>query len=318
MDEINHKNYLDQITIYIKSYLEKKPGICQVKNDIKPPAERPAVLMWEQKHCLLLPEDLKNFFLTCNGFHLTWCVKMENNTVPVGNMELCSISQLVLLDAAVDDGSHLTPSLWDLDGDKDKNGRKLPSFVTSKIFQLDQCQGYGKVCLVYDEVTPKGDNDIDPDNENDFKFPSDYTTEIWFLDRSLRWHFICPTFQAYYRLMLMHLGLPHWQLAFTDIGLPPTSLQWFNLYAPVRLEIDLMGDVTKSSHTAGRGMASSPLDLNKVFKGKSDRKKPGAAQNMASGTNMSKKRQPISSARSAAVAGKHVTASVSQPNVKSK
>ena len=32
----------------------------------------------------------------------------------------------------------------------------------------------------------------------------------------------------------MHLGLPQWQYAFTDIGLSPMSKQWFNLYAPVR------------------------------------------------------------------------------------
>lgn len=48
---------------------------------------------------------------------------------------------------------------------------------------------------------------------------SNMKTEIWFLDRSLRWHFLVPTFTSYYRLMLLYLGLPQWQYIFTDIGL---------------------------------------------------------------------------------------------------
>ena len=48
---------------------------------------------------------------------------------------------------------------------------------------------------------------------------TDPKIEIWFLDRGLRWHYIADSFMAYYRLMIMHLGLPQWQYAFTDIGL---------------------------------------------------------------------------------------------------
>lgn len=31
--------------------------------------------------------------------------------------------------------------------------------------------------------------------------------EVWFLDRSLFWHYLSPSFTAYYRLMITHLGL---------------------------------------------------------------------------------------------------------------
>lgn len=47
----------------------------------------------------------------------------------------------------------------------------------------------------------------------------DSKPDIWFLDRSLDWHYMCDSFTAYYRLMVMHLGLPQWQYAFTDLGL---------------------------------------------------------------------------------------------------
>ncbi|CAL1526089.1 unnamed protein product [Lymnaea stagnalis] len=319
MDDIKPYSYLDQLTFNIISYLEKKPGICQVKNEVKAPAERPAVHLWEQKQSLLLPDDLKNFYLTSNGFHLSWSVKMDNLTIPVGNMNINPLSQLTPLDAASDEGAHLTPSLWDLNMEKEVKGRKLPNFTSSKIFQLDGCQGYGKVCLVYNE-SQNGESQHENDDEVEsgvMMSTSDFVTELWFLDRSLRWHYMCPSFQAYYRLMLMHLGLPHWQFAFTDIGLPPISKQWFNMFAPIRLELDIEGAVNVPSehNTTGKGM-SSPLDLNKVFKGKNDRKKLPPTQ-AGSGTAVPKKKPPVTSARSASSLGKQVAPSSSQINVKS-
>lgn len=34
--------------------------------------------------------------------------------------------------------------------------------------------------------------------------------QIWFQDLSCSWFFIANTFTDYFRLMIMHLGLPHW------------------------------------------------------------------------------------------------------------
>lgn len=48
-------------------------------------------------------------------------------------------------------------------------------------------------------------------------------SEIWFLDRSLCWHFLTSTFTAYYRLMITHLGLPEWQYAYTPYGPSPQA-----------------------------------------------------------------------------------------------
>ena len=35
-----------------------------------------------------------------------------------------------------------------------------------------------------------------------------------------RAHFVAPSFRAYHRLLLMHIGIPHWIYAFTDEGMP--------------------------------------------------------------------------------------------------
>lgn len=63
--------------------------------------------------------------------------------------------------------------------------------------------------------------------------------QVWFQDLSCCWFFIANTFTDYFRLMIMHLGLPHWQYAFTQVGLDPQTLQWFRFLSPERLEIDL-------------------------------------------------------------------------------
>lgn len=46
---------------------------------------------------------------------------------------------------------------------------------------------------------------------------------MWFLDRSLCWHFLTESFTSYYRLMITHLGLPEWQYAFTPYGPSPQA-----------------------------------------------------------------------------------------------
>lgn len=48
-------------------------------------------------------------------------------------------------------------------------------------------------------------------------------SEIWFLDRSLCWHFLTTSFTSYYRLMVTHLGLPEWQYSFTPYGPSPQA-----------------------------------------------------------------------------------------------
>lgn len=50
---------------------------------------------------------------------------------------------------------------------------------------------------------------------------SDQSAEIWYLDRSLQWHYLTNSFKNYYRLLITHLGLPQWQMLFTEDGLQP-------------------------------------------------------------------------------------------------
>ena len=62
-------------------------------------------------------------------------------------------------------------------------------------FDIDSKVKDGRLALIYRGTTAK--------------------PQIWFQDNSCGWFFIANTFTDYFRLMIMHLGLPHWQYAFT-------------------------------------------------------------------------------------------------------
>ncbi|XP_033109744.1 tubulin polyglutamylase complex subunit 2-like [Anneissia japonica] len=208
------KDLFDRLTLGVVRSLEKRPGVCDIQLKDISPAERHLVISWEQQNSCILPEDLKQFYLTSNGFHLEWTVRFEDQSVHLGHMEVNPIEKVVKL--AGGRNTPNAPSLADVDYDTDdevetnsvalSHGRKLPHFdIRSRVFELDPCEGYGKVCLVYNNAkqgTPAADS------------------EIWFLDRSFHWHFIAESFSQYFRLMIMNLGLPLWHFALTDIGLP--------------------------------------------------------------------------------------------------
>lgn len=88
-----------------------------------------------------------------------------------------------------------------------------------RAFDLDSSCQSGKVALLYCQG-----------NDN---------PQIWFQDLSCKWYFLCKTFSDYFRLLVMHLGLPNWHYSFTEVGLDPASKHWFRLLSPERLAIDL-------------------------------------------------------------------------------
>lgn len=44
--------------------------------------------------------------------------------------------------------------------------------------------------------------------------------QVWFQDLSCKWYFLCKTFSDYFRLLVMHLGLPNWHYSFTEVSPP--------------------------------------------------------------------------------------------------
>ncbi|XP_037108954.1 tubulin polyglutamylase complex subunit 2 isoform X2 [Syngnathus acus] len=262
----------ERLTLGITRILENMPGVADVRLAEREPGEKRSLLSWEQKNNCILPEDLRDFYLTTDGFTLTWSVKLDDECVPLGCMTINSVGRLQpLLQPTQFFSLPNAPSLADLDWEEgsaewSENTPTPPHFDSrSRIFELDSCGGNGQVCLVYKNTTP---GVVAQQNE------------IWFLDRSLSWHFLTATFSSYYRLMITHLGLPEWQYFFTPYGPSPQAKQWSSLYQPLTFRSEL-------SLTPSAGdVHVNKIDPTKAFKAKAKvptpKKKPSAPSSQAS------------------------------------
>lgn len=222
MDDLAFKGVAERLTLGIIRILENMPGVADVRFAEREPAEKRSLLSWEQRNTCILPEDLRDFYLTTDGFTLHWSVKLDNESVPLGRMAVNSVSRLLPLVKPVSLFSlPNAPSLSDLDWDDDADPAfpAPPHFdARSRVFELDSCGGNGKVCLVYNNCTPG---------------VVAQSGEVWFLDRSLCWHFLSSSFTSFYRLMITHLGLPEWEYNYTPYGPSPQARQWASLYQPL-------------------------------------------------------------------------------------
>eukprot|EP01060_Flectonema_neradi_P014948 TRINITY_DN21642_c0_g1_i1.p1 TRINITY_DN21642_c0_g1~~TRINITY_DN21642_c0_g1_i1.p1 ORF type:complete len:253 (+),score=25.52 TRINITY_DN21642_c0_g1_i1:58-816(+) len=99
---------------------------------------------------------------------------------------------------------------------------------------------FGRVCLVFDKATPT-------------------VSTFWFQSLDCTWHYISKSYTDYFRLLIMHLGLPGWCYTFTDTALPSVTEEWFSFLSPERYHIDLLrGD----RHTSSKKPAL--MDLDKI------------------------------------------------------
>ena len=109
------------------------------------------------------------------------------------------------------------------DGVSEPGQSEHPQFgLRWKIFELDGCEGAGKVCLVF---PPRSDGAQIDESGNIHVDLTPPDPQVWFLDRAFEWHYLACNFPTYFRMMLVHLGLPLWQMRFTSMGLPPGAQQ---------------------------------------------------------------------------------------------
>ncbi|XP_064164787.1 tubulin polyglutamylase complex subunit 2 isoform X2 [Anguilla rostrata] len=250
-DARGFKGFVERLTLGITRVLEGLPGVTDVRFVEREPVERRCLMSWEHRNDCELPEDLRDFYLTTDGFTLTWCTKLESEAVPLGSMVINSLAKLLPLSQSAVFSLPNMPALSDLDSQEEPEESDDPPGVPhfgerSRIFELDPCGGNGKVCLVYRNCS------------QDWEAQD---SEVWFLDRALYWHYISSSFTAYYRLLITHLGLPEWQYNFTPYGPSPQAKQWACLYRPLTAHGD--------AHVDSNGdPIVNRLDLSRAFRGK--------------------------------------------------
>ncbi|XP_049964447.1 tubulin polyglutamylase complex subunit 2 [Schistocerca serialis cubense] len=214
VDVVSEDSFYENLTLGLIRLLESRPGVKDVSLERRLPCERALLGAWEQRHCCALPADLRHFYASTDGFLLTWSYEYAGEVLPLGWLGVNALAELRRLTGVrcADD----CPQLPELDtaasaatGSAKDQQRTTPSFTARcKVFEVSGVRGGGKVCLVF----PEG--------------------HIWLLDRSFQWHHLADSFSAYFRMMLVHQGLPQWQLRFTTMGLTPWAEQMMVLVAP--------------------------------------------------------------------------------------
>ena len=216
---------------------------------------------WEKKNIpYKLSDDLKGFYSMFNGFDFSFSVDVAGSNISIGTMHLNNLDDIERQPL-----EGIFPFIDD-----------IPS-MTSAAFILDDSPKEGNICLVYRSpedcekmLACSGNNTAvsktaitatlhhsnsrdnteiflraksvsstkggkkNPDEANGYVNP-----EIWFQDRSSRWHYVAQSFSDFMRLMIVHVGIEGWHLAFTPEGLPPACKQWMGLFCKERLTIDM-------------------------------------------------------------------------------
>lgn len=71
--------FYENLTLGVVRVLESSPCVKNVQIDRRNPCEKAALAAWEQRHGCILPEDLRNFYSSIDGFLLTWSFEVAGN-----------------------------------------------------------------------------------------------------------------------------------------------------------------------------------------------------------------------------------------------
>mmetsp|Transcript_17388 Transcript_17388/g.31371 ORF Transcript_17388/g.31371 Transcript_17388/m.31371 type:complete len:292 (+) Transcript_17388:214-1089(+) len=205
------REIFEQISLSVINYLERHIGVTDIEFIERQGVVETLITSWEAEHApYLLPSDFKSFLLISDGLQLRWSVKKKNLVFPLGHMHLNRLREVQPFEI---DRFILRKLGDEADCDSDDEVKGV------RAFDIDSEVQSGRLALLYNGNYDK--------------------PQVYFQDLSADWFFIANTFTDYFRLMLMHLGLPHWQYAYTEVGLDSNAQQWFRFLSPERLEIDL-------------------------------------------------------------------------------
>ena len=191
----------------VSQFLENHPAVTDVKFFDKAGATKPAIAKWEAANQPYRLPDDLASFLAISD-GLLLKWSILLNKVPIRGVGNTHINSLSQIVRFQD--STLDPS--------------------KAAFVLDNSPSIaGRICLLYEKENPAA------------------APNVWIQGLGCTWHFVANTFTDYFRLLIMHLGLPCWCHTYTDTGLPCSTEEWFGFLSPERYHIDLMKGIATGS-----------------------------------------------------------------------
>lgn len=180
------------LTLDLSTYLQSIQGIVDLKLDEKYGCETLALLHWEQLHSILLPDEVKNFYLASNGFELTWKFRIADHNYPVGKMHINVLTELCPVNEPFK-----SPDKYD---------------GSTRLFVIDTNFSQGSVVLLITKGT--------------------MNSSVHYLSSQGQLHQIAESLTAYLRLMLLYMGLPDWPLVHLKMELSYWNKQLYAYFAP--------------------------------------------------------------------------------------
>lgn len=72
VDVVTEDSFYENLTLGVVKILENSPCVRNVRIERRNGCELGAINSWEQRHCCALPEDVRNFYASIDGFLLQW------------------------------------------------------------------------------------------------------------------------------------------------------------------------------------------------------------------------------------------------------
>ncbi|KAJ3645205.1 hypothetical protein Zmor_022884 [Zophobas morio] len=243
VDKVSEDSFYENLLIGLPKALEKLPSVSDLSLERFSPVQHNNICAWEQKHGVLLPEDLRSFYASSNGLLYTYNFfyreSGSDEDKVVGKIEVNSLNDLTQIY-----GYEIKPDPGvNVDGER----YELKLGADSKVFELVNLSDVGRVTLVY--------------------INHRYLPTIWMHNAAMKFYFLADDFTTYLKMCVHHLGIPFWQFSFTGDGIPEWSEMVFRLLAPAVLPLHKkIEDVRKANEqTVDEELSNIPLnkiDLN--------------------------------------------------------
>lgn len=234
VDKVSEDSFYENLLLGLSKVLEKSPCVSNISLKRFSGVRQIDIRAWEHNNSVILPEDLRAFYSSTNGFSYTYNFSYEYNTTENAN-------------TLIREGNIKINALNDIEriyGYETKNVAQIEHYGKnymlvlsreSKVFELASVDNYAKVVVVY---------------INSYCIPS-----IWLYSSPMSFNYLAEDFTTYFRMCIAHLGIPCWQYIVTREGLPEWSREMFQLIGPGILNED-------------RGLIDypkyNPDDINKI------------------------------------------------------
>ncbi|XP_006559778.1 tubulin polyglutamylase complex subunit 2 [Apis mellifera] len=271
VDIVTEDSFYENLTLGVVKILESFPYVKNVRVDRRNGCETTVINSWEQRHCCILPEDVKNFYASIDGFLLQWNLEIAGEEFPIGCMEIGTFSSLkrytnnsknYQTDATKKESYNDIHKLENetVCGSSTDLENTISSHLQEndcKMFEIARCfpeSEIAKIYLVYR---------IKPEMES---------PTIWLhRENTNKWYRLADNFTIYFRMMLVHLGLPLWQCCVAGLSLPAWIQQVYFLIGPHLLPstVEPMETISTSMWNNGPTNIIDPA----IFKGREGKQK---------------------------------------------